>query len=121
MKSTTCTGANGQFLEEYHSQTAAELAAEELQRTFDYILTPFYCSFCAYWHLTAEITRKQCYHCTDSALFLKDIYASKADAESTATWLKREKKIQLYAYKCPHSAGWHLTKKDPVRKRMGKG
>lgn len=116
MRSTTCKGANGQFLEEYHSQTAAALASEEIQKTYGHQLSPTQCRVCGYWHLAAQSTRKQCFHCTDSALFLKDIYASKADAESTALWLKRQKKVQLYPYKCPHSTGWHLTKSVPGRR-----
>ncbi len=110
MRSTTCKGTNGQFLEEYHSQSAAALAAEETQRNFGYTTMPIQCSKCGYWHQKVESTRRRCMFCTDSALFLKDIYASREEAMKTAEWLRREKKIQLFPYKCPHSHGWHLTK-----------
>jgi hypothetical protein len=106
MKSATCTGTNGQYLEEYHSQAAAEIAAEERDGKFEVIR----CRRCNWWHLTPLVSRKQCMFCTDSALFLKDIYATKEDALRTADHLWKEKKIKLLPYKCPHSSGWHLTK-----------
>lgn len=107
MKSTTCQGPNGQFLQEYHSRSAAELAAEDLDRPFN----PMHCPRCGYWHLKAENTRRQCFQCTDSGLFLKDIYATREEAQRTADHLRRAKKVQVYPYKCPHGGGWHLTKK----------
>jgi hypothetical protein len=58
--------------------------------------------------------------CTDSGLFLKDLYASRAEAQSTADHLRKQRKIQLYPYKCPHSNGWHLTKSEPGRNIKGK-
>lgn len=109
MKSTTCRGANGQFLEEYHSRVAAEIASEERGGN----LTPIHCPKCGYWHLRMESTRRQCMFCTDSALFLKDIYATREEAQRTADHLKKEKRISLTPYKCPHGSGWHLTKKAP--------
>ena len=120
MRSTTCKGNNGQFLEEYHSQSAAALDAEETQKKYGYKLTPIQCRRCGYWHLTVVDTRKQCMLCTDSGLFLKDLYATKEEALSTAAWLKRERKVQLYPYKCPHTSGWHLTKSEPGRNSKGK-
>lgn len=108
MRSNTCIGNNGRFLEEFHSQTAAQLAIHpDPSMKFQ----PYQCRQCGYWHLRIENTRRQCQYCTDSALFLKDIYATKIEAESTAAWLKKEKKVQLLPYKCPHGSGWHLTKK----------
>ncbi len=116
MKSPTCKGPNGKFLEEYHSRSAADLAAEDIKLNFGYELYPSLCRSCGYWHLAPVNTRKQCFHCTDSALFLKDLYASKNEALSSAEWVRKEKKIQLYPYKCPHSNGWHLTKAAPGKK-----
>lgn len=110
MKSTTCKGQNGQFLEEYHSQSAAELGAEEIKSSYGHDLVPTQCRGCGYWHLIPVNTRKQCFHCTDSALFLKDLYASRHEAQSMADLVRKQKRIQLYTYKCPHSEGWHLTK-----------
>ena len=117
MRSATCKGPNGQFLEEYHSQSAADLAADELQKRYGKELSPYQCRGCGYWHLTTVTTRKQCYLCMDSSLFHKDIYPSKEDAMNTGTWLKKEKKVQLYPYRCPHGSGWHLTKTDPGRRK----
>lgn len=110
MKSTTCKGQNGQYLEEYHSHSAAAIAAEEIKMRFGHDLVPAQCRACGYWHLNPVNTRKQCYHCTDSALFLKDIYPTRMEAQSTADWMRKEKKIQIYPYKCPHGSGWHLSK-----------
>ena len=121
MRSTTCKGNNEQYLEEYLSQTSAEIAAEETQLKYGHKLTPFQCRSCGYWHLGVVNTRQQCLLCTDSGLFLKDLYASKGEAQSTAAWLRRERKIQLYPYKCPHSNGWHLTKTEPGRNKKGRG
>ena len=92
MRSTTCKGSNGQYLEEYHSQTAAEMAVEETQSRYGHTLTPSKCRSCSYWHLAALTTRRQCMFCTDRALFLKDIYNSREEAQSTADHLRREKK-----------------------------
>ena len=123
MKSTTCKGSNGQYLEEYHSQTAAEMGAEYLAnrnaqdgnvhagRDMPIQFHPIHCNRCGYWHLTPVNTRRQCMFCTDSALFLKDIYNTKEEAQRTADHLRKEKKVQLTPYKCPHGSGWHLTKK----------
>jgi hypothetical protein len=115
MRSTTCKGNNGQYLEEYHSQTTAAMGAEEIQKSYGHKLTPYQCRACGYWHLGVVNTHLQCMLCTDSSLFLKDLYSSKEEAKSTADWLRREKKIQLYPYKCPHTNGWHLTKSEPGR------
>lgn len=110
MKSTTCKGSNGQFLEEYHSQSAAALASEEIKIQYGHDLSPTQCRACGYWHLVHVNTRKQCFQCTDSGLFLKDLYPTRAEAQKTADWIRTQKKVQLYPYKCPHSSGWHLTK-----------
>ncbi len=55
-------------------------------------------------------------YCTDSALFQKDLYATKLEAEETARKVGKEKRIKLYAYKCPHGSGWHLTRAEPGKK-----
>ena len=120
MRSTTCKGNNGQYLEEYHSQTAASIAAEEIQKAYGNKLSPFQCRSCGYWHLGVVSTRLQCMLCTDGGLFLKDLYASKEEAQSTASWLRKERKIELYPYKCPHSNGWHLTKTEPAKGNKGR-
>jgi predicted Zn-ribbon and HTH transcriptional regulator len=111
MRSTTCKGSNGQYLMEYHSLIAATHAAEETKKTYGHALTPSKCRVCGYWHLSATSTRRQCMFCTDSGLFLKDIYSTREEAQSIAEHLRREKKILLSPYKCPHGGGWHLTKK----------
>lgn len=122
MKSTTCTGSNGRYLEEYHSLAAAEIAIEQMRddvRTGRDLsvhhpaFAPVKCPRCGYWHLAPVTTRRQCMFCTDSGLFLKDIYSTREEAQRTADHLRRVKKIQLYPYKCPHGSGWHLTKKVP--------
>ena len=120
MRSTTCKGSNGQYLEEYLSQTTASIGSEETQKNYGHKLTPYQCHACGYWHLGVVNTRLQCMLCTDSGLFLKDLYASQAEAKSTADYLRRERKIQLYPYKCPHSNGWHLTKTAPGRGGKGR-
>jgi hypothetical protein len=120
MKSTTCKGQNGQFLEEYHSRSAAALDAEEISMKFNYDLSPVQCRGCGYWHLVHKETRRQCFHCTDSALFMKDLYLSRQEAQSTADRIRKEKKIQLYPYKCPHNSGWHLTKTILKSNKIGK-
>src|SRR5687767_2456829 len=110
MRSNTCKGPNNQFLEEYHSQTEASIAAEELQKLYGKSLSPYQCRTCGYWHLSSVNSRKQCHLCMDSSLFHKDIYSTREEAEKTALWLRKEKKVQVYPYRCPHGSGWHLTK-----------
>jgi hypothetical protein len=75
-------------------------------------LSPYQCRSCGYWHLGTVNTRKQCHLCMDSSLFHKDIYPTRQEAEKTAVWLHKEKKAQLYPYRCPHGSGWHLTKRE---------
>ena len=116
MKSMSCKGPNGQFLEEYHSQTAATIATEEIKEMYGNRFSPYQCGACGYWHLRTENTRKQCHLCKDSSLFQKDIYSTKEEAEKTIAWLRKEKKLQLYPYRCPHGSGWHLTKRKVGRK-----
>ena len=111
MKSRTCKGNNGQYLEEYHSKAAADIASDEARDRLTYPLLPYSCRTCGYWHLAPATTRRQCMFCTDRALFLKDIYVDKAEAQQIADQVRREKRIQLHPYKCPHGSGWHLTKK----------
>jgi hypothetical protein len=100
MRSTTCRGSNGQYLEEFHSFSSASIAAEDTLERFGRAVAPTQCHKCGYWHLTSTHTRKQCMFCTDSALFLKDLYATREEALRTAEWLRKEKRIQLYPYKC---------------------
>jgi len=111
MRSTTCKGSNGQYLEEYHSETAAEMGAAEAHRRYGNTVTPVQCRKCGYWHLTVASTRRQCMFCTDSSMSLKDVYATREEAQRTADYLKKEKRVLLSPYKCPHGSGWHLTKK----------
>jgi len=120
MRSSTCKGQKGQYLEEYLSQSAALHAAEEIKVQYGHDLAPAQCRTCGYWHLLPVQSRRQCFHCTDSALFQKDLYTTKDEAQSTADWLRKEKKIQLYPYKCPHGSGWHLTKSLAASGKSGK-
>lgn len=115
MKSTTCKGQSGKYLEEYHSLSAAILGAEEIKDSYGHDLVPSQCRACGYWHLAPVNTRKQCFQCKDSALFFKDLYPTRTEAENTAVYIRQQKKIQLYPYKCPHGSGWHLTKAVPGR------
>jgi len=116
MKSATCKGSNNQFLEEYLSESAAIIDAQRIKKEFGHDLKAYLCRTCSYWHLTAVNKTRLCMFCTDSSLFLKDIYSTRSDAETVAVKMAREKRIKLYPYKCPHSSGWHLTKTDTVRK-----
>ena len=112
MKSSTCKGSNGQYLEEYHSEAAALIDAERIKKEFGHDLAPQSCRTCGYWHLTSANKNRQCMHCTDSALFQKDLYVTQHEAEATAWKIGKEKKIKLFPYKCPYSSGWHLTKAE---------
>ena len=111
MKSTTCRGSNNQYLEEYHSETAARIDAERIKKEYGTDLTPQVCRKCGYWHLQAVRKARQCMFCTDSALFLKDIYSTRQEAEEVARRIGKEKRIQLIPYKCKYGIGWHLTKR----------
>ena len=83
-------------------------------------MSPINCRTCGYWHLATVSQKRQCMFCTDSGLFLKDIYSTRSEAENTAAWLKNDKKVQLYPYKCPHGSGWHLTKNVPGQQKKGR-
>ena len=95
----------------YASEAVAAEVAEQVEAGLGEYRRAYACETCGYWHLTIASTRRQCMFCTDSALFLKDIYSTREEAQRTAEHLRREKRIQLYPYKCPHGSGWHLTKK----------
>lgn len=110
MKSTTCRGSNNQFLEEYHTLAAAELAAKETKERYSRDVVATKCPTCGYWHLRMGTTRRQCMFCKDSGLFLKDVYSTREEASKIAAWLWKEKKVKVQPYKCPHGSGWHLTK-----------
>ena len=116
MKSTTCKGSNSQYLEEYHSEAAAHIAAERIKKEFGRDLTPQVCRTCGYWHLMPVYKSKLCIHCTDSALFQKDLYATRIESEVMAQRVIKEKRIKLFPYKCPYSSGWHLTHVDPGKR-----
>ena len=113
VKSKTCKGPNNQYLEEYLSETAARIDAERIKKEFGHDLTPYSCRVCNYWHLSGEKKTRVCMFCTDSGLFLKDIYPTRTDALAIAQRMAKERKILLYPYKCRYSDGWHLTKKKP--------
>src|SRR4030095_7080010 len=110
MKSNTCKGSNNQYLEEYHTKAAALIDAERIKKEFGHDQVPQTCRTCGYWHLMTTSKSRQCMFCTDSALFLKDVYTTKQEAETIAIRIGKEKKIRLFPYKCPYSNGWHLTK-----------
>jgi len=117
MKSTTCTGSNNQYLEEYHNEAAARIGSEIIKQQYGHDLVPYLCRKCQYWHLQPVTTTRLCMFCTDSALFQKDIYATRQDAEAKAKYLEKEKRIKLYPYKCPYSNGWHLSHLDAGKKK----
>lgn len=117
MKSPTCKGSSNQYLEEYHSEAAARIDAERIKKEFGHDLVPQTCRTCGYWHLRAGSKTRLCMFCTDSALFFKDLYATRQEAEAMAARIGKEKKIKLYPYKCPHSGGWHLTKAGPTKQK----
>jgi len=116
MKSSTCKGSNNQFLEEYHSEVAARIDAERIKKEYDRDVEPYQCRTCSYWHVQTVSKTRQCMFCTDSALFLKDIYSTRQEAEVVAARVGKENRIKLYPYKCPHTSGWHLTKAVPNKK-----
>ena len=111
VKSKTCKGSNNQYLEEYLSEFAARIDAERIKKEFGHDLSPYSCRACGYWHLAPVSKTRVCMFCTDSGLFLKDIYPTRNDAINVAQRVMKEKRIQLFPYKCPYSSGWHLSKK----------
>jgi hypothetical protein len=113
MKSTTCKGSNNLYLEEYLSESAARFEAERIKKEYDRDLSPYLCRTCGYWHLAPVSKTRVCMFCTDSGLFQKDIYPTRNDALVVAQKISKEKRIQLYPYKCKYSNGWHLTKNRP--------
>ncbi|MEO6130500.1 MAG: hypothetical protein ABIQ02_01540 [Saprospiraceae bacterium] len=110
MKSTTCKGSNGQYLEEHQSEAAAQIAAERIKKEYGHDLIANKCPRCGYWHLTVASQSRLCMFCTDRALFQKDLYTTRQDAEAMAIRVAKEKRIRLVPYKCPYSSGWHLSK-----------
>ncbi len=111
MRSSTCKGNNDQYLEEYHNETAALIDAERIKKEYGRNLKTLHCRTCGYWHLTGFTTSRVCMFCTDSGLFQKDIYSTRQEAETKAVSVGRQNRIKLYAYKCPHGSGWHLTRR----------
>ncbi len=117
LKSPTCKGSNGQYLDEFHSEAATIIEAERRKKEYGNDLIPYVCRTCGYWHLAAVSKTRICMYCTDSALFQKDLYATQLEAEGMARMIGKEKRIRLYAYKCPHGSGWHLTKGEVGKMR----
>lgn len=109
-KSTVCTGKNGNFLNEYTSESEALHHINYLKNGS----VPYHCSKCGHWHISprSRITvSKICNLCTDSSGKHKQAYATKVDAIKRADLIFKEQKVDLEVYKCPYDNGWHLRSK----------
>ncbi len=56
-----------------------------------------------------QSTQQDC-QCVDQNGKIKNLYATKADAESICIQVKNKQQISLVIYTCPSTDGWHLSK-----------
>jgi hypothetical protein len=99
---------NGEPLSAYSSKTEAEDAAVYVRGNYGWAPVPYRCPLCKQWHLSPkdrQTPSRACNFCN------KDLYESSAAATRRAKIIYDEQKIRLDVYKCPHGAGWHLTRK----------
>jgi DNA-directed RNA polymerase subunit RPC12/RpoP len=72
------------------------------------------CDYCGGWHLISSSRNTpsiNCEYCTDEKGENKKLYTTKEAAQKRADLIYKERDIFLNVYECPHSNGWHLTKK----------
>jgi len=116
MKSDSCFGkASGEPLSVYSSEQEASDAADYVQSEFGRELLPYLCNRCQSWHLAPadRLTPSyKCEYCIGGAGFSKATYRSRKEAEKRAFIIEREEGRILKVYPCPHSDGWHLTKRN---------
>lgn len=104
-KSSTCIGKNGplaEFDSEYEAQSFLD------QKGINHLI-PYECKKCKMWHLSPEdrhTPSTPCEWCN------KALYKSEKDARQRAAILRKDQKVALRVYQCPHGDGWHLTKRD---------
>lgn len=115
MKSDSCFGkVSGEPLSVYATEAEAADAAEYAQLNYERELLPYHCDKCQQWHLSPadRLTPSyKCEHCVGGAGFSKATYRSRTEAEKRAFIIEREEGRILKVYPCPHSDGWHLTKR----------
>jgi hypothetical protein len=109
MKSETCfSQSSGKPLSEYDSDWEAQLGADYALENFGNKVIPYECDVCQKWHLQPEsryTPSKDCFVCS------KKLYETKDGADKRARLLFEEQGKVLNVYACPHSDGWHLTKR----------
>jgi hypothetical protein len=114
-KSETCFRRHDNSpLTTYTSFEEAENSAEYINIQYSNNLIPYECDTCSLWHLTPKdrhTQSKECDYCTDSNGSYKQLYFTESDAQKRADILFKEHGVLLNIYKCPHSHGFHLTKK----------
>ena len=114
MKSKTCFGKESKEpLSVYKLRREAKESAEFIKKKFKKEMSPYKCDKCGQWHLAlaSRLTpSKTCKKCNDSRGKPKEAYKTKKGAIKRAELLKKEMGVKLQVYKCPHGAGWHLTK-----------
>lgn len=116
MKSDSCFGkVSGKPLSAYGSEQEASDAADYVQSEFGRELLPYLCNKCQSWHLAPadRLTPSyKCEYCIGGAGFSKATYRSRKEAEKRAFIIECEEGRILKVYPCPHSDGWHLTKRN---------
>ena len=112
--SKTCFKRNGEPRKEFHSEMQAKKSAKhENSLKGEDFFESYKCPKCNLWHLTPKNRKtpnEKCSVCVDSKGDYKALYYSKEGAEKRANIIRREQKIKLSVYKCPHKEGYHLTK-----------
>ena len=112
-KSEKCFKKNGEPLSTYFSEYEAIDGAEHVKAEYGIDLLPYRCSKCKLWHLSPkdrQTPSKVCVYCKDSNGHSKELYETQSSAQKRAEIIKKEQRISLKIYKCPHQDGWHLTK-----------
>lgn len=114
-RSPTCASrSTGKPLMAYLSEVEAKEQARHSKEVHNTDLTNYQCSRCQLWHMRpARPPRRvlKCAVCQGSDGQYKTNYASEAEAQRQADRLSNGLYLQLRAYECFHSGGWHLTSK----------
>lgn len=95
-----------------HSEILTRSVGDIRIRTVVLCLQP---SPVSYWKgtlFTMEQTMKTCWQCTGQDGRAKKIYLTKEEAMDAARYIKYKRGVDLQAYRCEWSGGWHLTKSE---------
>lgn len=138
MTSNPCKDMFSEFLFlHFKSEALAKTYSDQLWDTASISSSPNKCHACSYFHLLdvnglrllsseekiykydsttkKRIPLKRCQSCLSSTGIPKAIFTNLEEAQRDLEHLGFEVKHPMYAYRCPHGMGIHLTKQEPTK------